>query len=47
MSRTVADWQPCGLLACHNFWHWALYHIEKGETEAAIDLFDSEVSHSF
>ncbi|XP_022654394.1 tetratricopeptide repeat protein 38-like isoform X2 [Varroa destructor] len=43
MSRTVADWQPCGLLACHNFWHWALYHIEKGETEAAIDLFDSEV----
>jgi len=17
------------MLACHNYWHWALYHIEK------------------
>ena len=21
--------QPCESLACHNFWHWALYYIEK------------------
>ena len=21
--------QFCGMLACHNFWHWAVYHIEK------------------
>ncbi|OQR77839.1 tetratricopeptide repeat protein 38-like [Tropilaelaps mercedesae] len=43
MSRTIADWQPCGLLSCHNFWHWAVYHIEKGESDGALDLFDSEV----
>ncbi|KAK2173083.1 hypothetical protein NP493_898g00007 [Ridgeia piscesae] len=29
LSSTVQDWEPCGMLACHNFWHWAVYHIEK------------------
>lgn len=19
----------CDMLACHNYWHWALYHMEK------------------
>ncbi len=31
------------MLACHNFWHWAIYHIEKGEYQGAFDLFDSEI----
>lgn len=44
MSRTLADWEPCGMLACHNFWHWAVYHVEKGEQEAALDIFDTQVS---
>ncbi|XP_075544316.1 tetratricopeptide repeat protein 38-like [Dermacentor variabilis] len=44
LSRTLADWEPCGMLACHNFWHWAVYHVEKGEVEAAIDIFDGQVS---
>lgn len=44
MSRTLADWEPCGMLACHNFWHWAVYHVEKGENEAALDIFDTQVS---
>lgn len=30
MSKTVQDWSVCDHLACHNYWHWALYHIEKG-----------------
>ena len=21
--------QGCDMLACHNYWHWALYYIEK------------------
>lgn len=44
MSRTLADWEPCAMLACHNFWHWAVYHVEKGEVEAALDLFDGQVT---
>lgn len=43
MSRTLGDWEPCGMLACHNFWHWAVFHVEKGEREAALDLFDGQM----
>lgn len=28
----LSDWvslQGCDMLACHNYWHWALYHIEQ------------------
>ncbi|XP_066446298.1 tetratricopeptide repeat protein 38 isoform X2 [Eleutherodactylus coqui] len=28
------------MLACHIYWHWALYFIEKGEYEAALTLYD-------
>ncbi|XP_066270383.1 tetratricopeptide repeat protein 38-like [Branchiostoma lanceolatum] len=30
------------MLACHNYWHWAVYHIEKGEYTAALDIYDNE-----
>ncbi|CAD5118358.1 DgyrCDS7067 [Dimorphilus gyrociliatus] len=43
MSSTVTDWSFCGMLSCHNFWHWAVYHIEKGEYQAALDIYDSAV----
>lgn len=43
LDKTVTDWEPCGMLACHNFWHWALYYIEKGEYQGAIDILDNQV----
>ncbi|XP_051512750.1 tetratricopeptide repeat protein 38 isoform X1 [Myxocyprinus asiaticus] len=44
MSSTERDWRVCDMLACHNYWHWALYHIEKGEYEAALKIYDEQVS---
>uniref|UniRef100_A0A667ZGN1 Tetratricopeptide repeat protein 38 n=1 Tax=Myripristis murdjan TaxID=586833 RepID=A0A667ZGN1_9TELE len=44
MERTEKDWQGCDVLACHNYWHWALYFIEKGQYEAALKIFDSQIS---
>ncbi|XP_030646868.1 tetratricopeptide repeat protein 38 [Chanos chanos] len=44
MESTEKDWEVCDMLACHNYWHWALYHIEKGEYEAALKIFDEQVS---
>ncbi|XP_026887477.2 tetratricopeptide repeat protein 38 isoform X4 [Electrophorus electricus] len=32
----------CDMLACHNYWHWALCHIEKGEYEEALRIFDEQ-----
>ncbi|XP_070533335.1 tetratricopeptide repeat protein 38-like [Ptychodera flava] len=43
MSSTKDNWTKCGMLACHNYWHWALYLLEKGEQSAALEIFDSEV----
>ncbi|XP_047678345.1 tetratricopeptide repeat protein 38 isoform X2 [Tachysurus fulvidraco] len=45
MASTEKDWVVCDMLACHNYWHWALYHIEKGDYEAALKIFDEQVSH--
>ncbi|KAK2172387.1 hypothetical protein NP493_966g00006 [Ridgeia piscesae] len=42
-SSTVQDWEPCTMFACHNYWHWALFYIEKGEYQSAIDIYDSQV----
>ncbi|KAJ8391968.1 hypothetical protein AAFF_G00082780 [Aldrovandia affinis] len=44
METTEKDWQVCDMIACHNYWHWALYFIEKGEYEAALSLYDSQVA---
>ena len=44
LEGTVADWQGGGGLACHNYWHLALYYIDAGNHEAAMDLFDREIN---
>ncbi|XP_078383776.1 tetratricopeptide repeat protein 38-like [Oculina patagonica] len=43
MSKTRDDWAPCESLASHNFWHWALYYVEKGDYEGALNIFDTEI----
>ncbi|TSK38468.1 Tetratricopeptide repeat protein 38 [Bagarius yarrelli] len=43
MASTEKDWVVCDMLACHNYWHWALYHIERGDYEAALQVFDEQV----
>ncbi|KAE9553672.1 hypothetical protein FO519_003120 [Halicephalobus sp. NKZ332] len=43
LESTVADWEPCYILACHNFWHNALFYIDKGDYEAALRVYDEEI----
>uniref|UniRef100_A0A8C3A2C2 Tetratricopeptide repeat protein 38 n=1 Tax=Cyclopterus lumpus TaxID=8103 RepID=A0A8C3A2C2_CYCLU len=43
MESREKDWQVSDVLASHNYWHWALYFIEKGQYEAALQIFDSQV----
>ncbi|XP_074642499.1 tetratricopeptide repeat protein 38-like [Tubulanus polymorphus] len=44
VTRTMNDWTICGMLACHNFWHWAVFYLEKGETNSALNLYDNQVA---
>ncbi|XP_034542176.1 tetratricopeptide repeat protein 38 [Notolabrus celidotus] len=43
MESREKDWKVCDMLASHNYWHWALYFIEKGEYEAALEILDSQI----
>ncbi|XP_051818809.1 tetratricopeptide repeat protein 38 isoform X2 [Antechinus flavipes] len=44
MRSSESNWKDRDMLACHNYWHWALYLIEKGEHEAALTIYDQHVS---
>nr|XP_008532263.1 PREDICTED: tetratricopeptide repeat protein 38 isoform X2 [Equus przewalskii] len=43
MQHSEAHWKDSDMLACHNYWHWALYLIEKGEYEAALTIYDNHI----
>ncbi|CAB3404202.1 unnamed protein product [Caenorhabditis bovis] len=47
MYATEDDWKHGWILASHNYWHTALFHIEFGEYEDAISIFDKEISNRF
>lgn len=42
VSRTN-DWAPDNAFAFHNWWHLALFHLDRGDTEAVLDLYDTRV----
>lgn len=31
------------MLACHNFWHWALFRIDIGDFDGAVEIFDQQI----
>ena len=47
LEQTEKHWQQGTIFACHNYWHWALFHIEQGDYESALDIFDKQVGWSF
>ncbi len=38
-----ADWAPDNGFAFHNWWHNALYHLERGESAQALALYDARI----
>ncbi|XP_054856296.1 tetratricopeptide repeat protein 38 [Eublepharis macularius] len=44
MKQTENNWKGSDMLACHNYWHWALYFIEKGDYEAALTIYDTHIA---
>ena len=43
MSLDTDAWSQDSFLAVHNWWHRAVYHLELGEPDAALQLFDGPV----
>jgi tetratricopeptide (TPR) repeat protein len=43
LSGGVDDWSPENMFAYHNFWHLALYHLERDEFDKVLALYDSSI----
>ncbi|XP_062058665.1 tetratricopeptide repeat protein 38-like isoform X3 [Lepus europaeus] len=43
MQHSEAHWKDSDMLAGHNYWHWALFLIEKGDYEAALTIYDTHI----
>uniref|UniRef100_A0A914M3J1 Tetratricopeptide repeat protein 38 n=1 Tax=Meloidogyne incognita TaxID=6306 RepID=A0A914M3J1_MELIC len=44
LESTENDWSQCKLLHGHNYWHNALFYIEKGDFEAALTIYDNKLA---
>ena len=42
LTATAPDWRD-SYFAVHNWWHRGLYHLELGEIDAALDLYDGHI----
>jgi hypothetical protein len=43
LSGRTEDWAPDGMLAVHNWWHLALFHLDGGGPAAAMAVFERGV----
>ena len=43
MRDREADWTRGSLLAIHNWWHLALFHLDRGDTAAVLELYDRHI----
>ncbi|KHJ90708.1 tetratricopeptide repeat protein [Oesophagostomum dentatum] len=47
MESTVDDWKRGWIIATHNYWHKALFYLEKGDFETSLTIFDDEICRRF
>jgi tetratricopeptide (TPR) repeat protein len=43
LSGSAENWSPRNMLAYHNWWHLALYHLEMNETATVMALYDHAI----
>ncbi len=44
LAQRRKDWEPATLLAVHNAWHQALFHLERGAFAQTLAIYDAEVA---
>ncbi|KAI2796188.1 Tetratricopeptide repeat protein 38 [Blomia tropicalis] len=47
MKDTCKLWTTANLLACHNYWHFALFHQSDDKADEAVYLLDNEILPRF
>lgn len=44
LGTTSEGWSPGGMLACHNWWHMALMHLDNRDVASALKVYDARVA---
>jgi tetratricopeptide (TPR) repeat protein len=47
LTSRQADWSPAdgsNLFAAHNWWHLALFHLDRGEYDRVLELYDAKLA---
>lgn len=43
LTGRQADWSPDNILAYHNWWHLALFHMDRGEVDQVNAIYDAQL----
>lgn len=43
LSGRVNDWAPDNGFAFHNWWHLALYHLDRGDHDRVLQIYDASI----
>lgn len=44
LAGREAHWSPAAILAVHNWWHLALFHLERGDFARVLAIYDTAVA---
>lgn len=44
LRESESNWSPANLVSTHNYWHWCVYLVERGEHEQALQLYDRSLT---
>jgi tetratricopeptide (TPR) repeat protein len=43
MESRMQDWAPDNMFAVHNFWHTAVFHLDQGNRDHVLELYDRHI----
>ena len=43
LDHRAENWAPENMFAYHNWWHLALFHLDLGETDRVLELYDTRI----
>jgi len=46
LEQREGDWAPDNFFAIHNYWHLALFHLEGGDVQRTLALYDGNIRGS-
>ncbi|MGZ4673370.1 MAG: tetratricopeptide repeat protein [Ilumatobacteraceae bacterium] len=46
LGSDATRWETGNMFTVHNWWHLALYQLEAGNPQRALDIYDTEIHHA-